>query len=124
MTALQRVAAAVNAVVRPVVASSWGPRLTGGTMTVVTYRGRRSGTVVSLPVSFVHDGDEVSIGVALPDQKSWWRNFTGDGHPLSIRLDGADRTGHGVARRGDDGLVRIRVRLDPASWGPPGPVST
>src|ERR1700712_2800945 len=66
-------------------------------MTVVTYRGRRSGTVVSLPVSFVHDGDEVSIGVALPDQKSWWRNFTGDGHPLSIRLDGADRTGHGVA---------------------------
>jgi hypothetical protein len=114
VTALQRVAAAVNAVVRPVVASSWGPRLTAGTMTVVTYRGRRSGTVVSLPVGYVHDGDEVRIGVALPDQKSWWRNFTGDGHAISIRLDGADRTGHGVAHRGDDGLVHITVRLDPA----------
>jgi hypothetical protein len=114
VTALQRVAAAANTLVQPLVASSWGRRLVGGTLTVVTYRGRRSGTVVSLPVGYVHDGDEVSIGVAQPDQKSWWRNFTGDGHPISIRLDDADRTGHGVARRGDDGQVSIRVRLDPA----------
>ena len=114
MTPLQRIAAAANTLVRPLVASSWGRRIVGGTLTLVTYRGRRSGTVVTLPVGYVHDGDEVSIGVAAPDQKSWWRNFTGDGHPLTIRLDGVDRTGHGVARRGDDGLVHVTVRLDPA----------
>jgi F420H(2)-dependent quinone reductase len=113
VTAFQRIAAAANILVRPLVASSWGRRLVGGTLTVVTYRGRRSGTVVTIPVGYVHEGDEVSIGVALPDQKSWWRNFTGDGHPLSIRLEGVDRTGHGVARRADDGLVYITVRLDP-----------
>jgi hypothetical protein len=114
MTAFQRVAAAVNTLVTPLVASSWGRRLVGGTLTMVTYRGRRSGKVVSIPVGYVHEGDEVQIGVALPDQKSWWRNFTGDGHPIAIRLDGVDRTGHAVARRGDDGLAHITVALDPA----------
>lgn len=114
MTALQYAAAALNTLVRPFVASSWGARLVGGTLTVVTYRGRRSGTVVSIPVGYVREGETVRIGVELPDRKSWWRNFTGDGHPLAIRLDGADRTGHAVAHRGDDGSVHVAVRLDPA----------
>ncbi|MCD2194655.1 nitroreductase family deazaflavin-dependent oxidoreductase [Actinomycetospora endophytica] len=114
MTALQRVAIVVNAAVRPFVASPLGRRLVGGTLTLVTYRGRRSGRVVTIPVGYVHDGDEVHIGVELPDQKSWWRNFTGDGHPIAIRLDGVDRTGHAVARRADDGQVHITVALDAA----------
>jgi hypothetical protein len=113
VTAVQRLALVVNAVVRPVVASSWGRRLVGGTLTLVTYRGRRSGRVVTIPVGYVHRGDEVEIGVEMPDQKVWWRNFTGAGHPIAIRLDGVDRTGHAVARRGDDGMVHIRVALDP-----------
>ena len=115
MTALQRLAKAGNVLLRPLVASSWGRRLTGGTLTVITYRGRRSGRVVTVPVGHIHDGDEVRIGVAFPDQKSWWRNFTGEGHPLAIRLDGVDRTGHAVARRGDDGMVHLTVRLDDAA---------
>jgi hypothetical protein len=108
----QRVAAAANTLVRPLVASSWGRRLVGGTLTLVTYRGRRSGRVMTIPVGYVHDGDEVHIGVAFPDEKSWWRNFTGEGHPISIRLDGVDRTGHAVARRDADGQVHITVGLD------------
>ena len=111
MTALQRVAAAGNVLLRPLVASSWGRRLLGGSLTVITYRGRRSGRVVSTPVGYVRRGDEVEIWVAYPDQKSWWRNFTGDGHPIAIRLGGVDRTGHAVARRGDDGIVYVTVRL-------------
>jgi hypothetical protein len=119
VTALQRAAIVLNAVVGPFVASSLGRRLVGGTLTMVTYRGRRSGKVVSIPVGYVHEGDEVEIGVALPDQKSWWRNFTGDGHPIAIRLDGVDRTGHAVARRGDDGLAHITVALDPVPAASP-----
>lgn len=114
MTAVQRAAAVMNAVVRPFVASSLGRRLVGGTLTLVTYRGRRTGKVVSIPVGYVHRGDEVLIGVEMPDQKVWWRNFTGDGHPIAIRLDGVDRTGHAVAERADDGQVHITVALDPA----------
>jgi hypothetical protein len=31
-----------------------------------------------------------------PVAKTWWRNFLGDGAPLTITLDGRDRTGHGL----------------------------
>jgi hypothetical protein len=64
-------------------------------------------------VSYRRTGDEVTIGVALADAKSWWRNFLGDGGPISLRLDRTDRSGHAVARRDDRGRVTVAVRLDP-----------
>jgi hypothetical protein len=112
---VQNIAAVVNTVVRPLVASPrWG-RLVSGWMTVVTYTGRRSGQRFTLPVGYRRQGDEVTIGVEMPDQKSWWRNFTGDGAPIAVRLDGVDRLGHGVAHRDEDGRVTIAVHLDPAA---------
>ncbi|RPA66309.1 hypothetical protein EF294_01710 [Gordonia oryzae] len=97
-----------------------GPAL-GRSMTVVTYTGRRSGAVFRLPVAYRRgtatsaDGvprDTVLIGVALPEKKTWWRNFTGSGGPLSLLLDGAERTGHAVATRAKKGSVSVRVVLD------------
>ncbi|MEZ0385113.1 hypothetical protein [Mycobacterium sp. pW045] len=41
------------------------------------------------------------------------RNFSGDGGPLTIRLDGADRPGHAGAERDEGGRVKVVVRLDP-----------
>lgn len=100
MGTVQNLAAVVNTVVRPIVASPrWG-RLVDRWMTVVTYTGRRSGRTFSIPVE-------------IPDQKNWWRNFTGDGWPIRVRLGGVDRAGHGTARRGGRG-VTVSVRLDPA----------
>jgi hypothetical protein len=81
-------------------------------LTVVTYTGRRSGRTISTPVGFRRDGDTVTIGVQMPDAKKWWRNFLGDGHPLTLELDGAARTGRAVARRDDRGRVTVTVRLD------------
>ena len=47
-----------------------------------------------------------------PDSKTWWRNFTEEGGPITlVGLDGADRTGHAVAHRDDRGRVTVRVRL-------------
>ncbi|OZC30562.1 hypothetical protein [Gordonia polyisoprenivorans] len=98
-----------------------GPAL-GRSMTVVTYTGRRSGATFRLPVAYRHgtatsEGgaprDTVLIGVALPDKKKWWRNFTGNGGPLSLLLDGAERTGHAVATRDEKSSVSVRVVLDP-----------
>src|SRR5262245_53812348 len=80
-------------------------------ITVVTYTGRRSGRTFSTPVGFRRERDTVTIGVAIPDAKNWWRNFTGDGGPLSLELDGADHAGHAVARRDDKGRVTVTVRL-------------
>jgi hypothetical protein len=48
-----------------------------------------------------------------PDAKSWWRNFLGEGGPITLlRLDGVDRTGHAVADRDEKGRVTVTVQLD------------
>lgn len=80
--------------------------------TVVTYTGRRSGRTFSIPVGYRRDGDTVTIGAMFPDAKKWWRNFTGDGGPIALDLDGVRRTGHAVARRPGRGQVEVTVRLD------------
>ncbi|GAA4722986.1 hypothetical protein APR04_001255 [Promicromonospora umidemergens] len=96
----------------------WG-RLVRRHLTVVTYTGRRSGRTFSIPVGYRRTGDTVEIGVRLADQKNWWRNFTGEGGPISVELDGIDRTGHAIARQ--DGLnASVSVRLhQPGPEGDP-----
>ncbi|BBJ44293.1 hypothetical protein SSPO_070110 [Streptomyces antimycoticus] len=96
----------------------WG-RWVSGRLTVVTYTGRRSGRTFSTPVAYQRAADVVTIAVAMPERKLWWRNFTGEGGPLALDLDGSDRTGHGVARVDEKGRVTITVRLDepPAANG-------
>ncbi|GAA3458805.1 hypothetical protein J2S66_000066 [Saccharothrix longispora] len=89
----------------------WGG-VVGRYLTVVTYTGRRSGRTFSTPVGYRRRGDDVTIRVGLPDAKTWWRNFTGAGGALSLRLGGVDRSGHAVARRDDKGRVTVTVRLD------------
>ncbi|WP_372496938.1 hypothetical protein [Pseudonocardia humida] len=90
-----------------------GSRLLGPVVrrriTTATYTGRRSGRTFHTPVGYRRTGDVVTIGVQMPDRKNWWRNFTGDGAPLTLELDGTDRTGHAVARR--DGR-RVTVTVD------------
>jgi hypothetical protein len=109
---LQNLAAAGNTVLRPLVASPrWG-RFVSGSMTVVTYTGRRSGRTFALPVGYKRDGDDVTIRVELPDHKSWWRNFTGEGAPILVKLEGVDRAGHGTAERTGN-RVTVSVRLAP-----------
>ncbi|GGK68097.1 hypothetical protein Sme01_13290 [Sphaerisporangium melleum] len=79
---------------------------------MVTYTGRRSGRTFSTPVAFRRAGDTVTIDVMLPDSKTWWRNFADQGGPISLELDGVDRTGHAVAHRGKAGRVVVTVSLD------------
>ena len=69
----------------------------------IRYVGRRSGKTIETPVGYRRSGDTVTINVMSPDAKSWWRNFLGEGGPITLlKLDGADRTGHAVADR--DGI--------------------
>jgi hypothetical protein len=79
---------------------------------VIRYVGRRSGKTFETPVAYSRRGDAVTIAVSWPDQKSWWRNFLGEGGPITlVGLDGADRQGHGVASRDSSGGVAVRVQL-------------
>ncbi|MDT5094030.1 MAG: hypothetical protein QOH60_3393 [Mycobacterium sp.] len=102
-----------NAPVVALTKSPWLGKYLGGTFANVTYTGRRSGREVSLPVAYRRRGDDIVIGVSMPDAKTWWKNFTGDGAPLTITLDGSERAGHAVARRDEKGGVAVDVRLTP-----------
>jgi len=80
-------------------------------LTIVSYTGRRSGRRFSTPVAFKRSGDVATITVMLASAKKWWRNFTGDGGPLTLELDGRERTGHAVATPLPGNRVRVTVRL-------------
>lgn len=109
---LHAAAGAVNRGATALITSPrWG-RIVGLGLTEIRYTGRRSGRTVALPVGYRRRGSEILIGVAMPDGKKWWRNFTGAGAPLTILLGGTERPGHGVANRDERGRVTVTVRLD------------
>ena len=107
---IMRAAPVVNAPVAAIATSRFGARLRRS-VTLITYTGRRSGRTFSIPVAYRRRGNEIDIAANLPDAKTWWRNFVGDGAPITLTLDGAERAGHAVAHRDDKGRVTVRVRL-------------
>lgn len=79
----------------------------------IRYVGRRSGKTIETPVGYRRSGDTITINVMSPDAKSWWRNFLGEGGPMTLlRLGGQDRTGHAVTDRDETGRVTVTVQLD------------
>jgi hypothetical protein len=83
-------------------------------LVVIRYTGRRSGKTFETPVGYRRSGDDIVIGVMMPDRKVWWRNFLGEGGPITfVVLDGIDRTGHAIAERDAAGRVAVKVRLQP-----------
>jgi hypothetical protein len=107
----RRVASGVNKVMLPVVRSGPGRRLFGGSMAVISYTGRKSGRTVTFPVNYRRaESGEIVIGVMAPDAKTWWRNFTGDGAPIQLRIGSDDRSGHARAVRSEGG-VAVHVSL-------------
>lgn len=82
-------------------------------MTELTYTGRRSGETFHLDVNYTRRGeDEIVVGVAMPDQKTWWRNFSPEPGPILVKLDGTQRPGTAVAKRSDKG-TSVRIILQP-----------
>jgi F420H(2)-dependent quinone reductase len=111
---IMRAAPVLNA---PVAAIAASPRLGARlrrNVTVISYTGRRSGRTFSIPVGYRRRGDEIEVAANLPDAKTWWRNFVGEGGPVTVALDGAVRDGHAVAHRDASGRVKVRIRL--ATW--------
>jgi hypothetical protein len=98
---------AVSLINAPVVGS-----LIGRGLVVIRYVGRRSGKTFEIPVGYRRSGRDLVIGVSAPDAKNWWRNFLGEGGPITLlNVKGRDRVGHAVANRDAQGRVSVTVRL-------------
>ncbi|WP_240316534.1 nitroreductase/quinone reductase family protein [Mycobacterium persicum] len=108
---LMRAAPAFNAPVAAVATSARLGGLVNHNIALLSYTGRRSGRSFTIPVAYRRAGNQVIISVKMPEAKTWWRNFLGNGGPLTLRLDGTEHTGHGVAQRDNEGRVSITVRL-------------
>ncbi|MBI2702022.1 nitroreductase family deazaflavin-dependent oxidoreductase [Mycobacterium gordonae] len=106
-----RCAPLFNAPVAAVAKSRRFGGLVNRNITMLSYTGRRSGREISIPVAYRRSADEITVNANLPETKTWWRNFLGDGGPVSLRLDDAERTGHAVATRDSKGRVTVTVRL-------------
>jgi hypothetical protein len=108
---IMRAAPLFNAPVAALAASPRLGKMLRRNVTLITYTGRRSGQTFSIPVAFRRDVDEIAIVANMPDAKTWWRNFLGEGAPMSLTLDGIEHSGHAVAHRDETGRVTVRVRL-------------
>jgi hypothetical protein len=88
-----------------------GPLVRRGLINI-RYVGRRSGKTIQTPVGYRRSGDGIVINVMSPDNKTWWRNFLGEGRQITLlNLDGADKTGHAIATRDEKGRVKVAVKL-------------
>ena len=116
MDSVQRIAGPVNAAMAPLVRSSRWSWLVDRFLVLITYTGRRSGRTFTTPVAYSRsEKDVLRIRVELPDKKTWWRNFQGEGNALSLRLRGTERVGHGIAEKDARGRVTVVVHLEPIS---------
>ena len=106
-----RAAPLVNAPVAAIANSRRFGGLVNRNITMLSYTGRRSGRRFSTPVAYRRIGDEITINANLPETKTWWRNFVGDGGPITLQINGTERAGRAVAKRDAKGRVTVTVRL-------------
>ncbi|MDT5250856.1 MAG: hypothetical protein QOJ28_3490 [Mycobacterium sp.] len=109
---LMRAAPLLNVPVAAIVSSPLLGGMLRRNIALITYTGRRSGREFTMPVAYRHRGDAIEIAANLPDAKTWWRNFLGEGAPMTLRIDGTPRAGHALAHRDGTGRVAVTVRLD------------
>ncbi len=111
MRLVVRAAPVFNAPVAAIASSPRFGKLLRRNVTMIAYTGRRSGNTFSIPVAYRRRGDEIEVAANLPEAKTWWRNFLGDGGPVTLTLDGSECAGHAVAERDSSGRVTVRIRL-------------
>lgn len=70
-------------------------------MTVIGFRGRRSGRTLRTPVECVHEAGDLIVFVYQPEKKQWWRNVQADPE-VTVEIDGRDVPGRAIVHVGDD----------------------
>lgn len=108
---LMRAAPVFNAPVTALLGSPRFGMLVNRNLAMLSYTGRRSGRRFDIPVAYRRTGDQVAVGVNMPEAKTWWRNFLGGGAPVTLRFGGSEHSGHAIAERDEDGRVTVIARL-------------
>jgi hypothetical protein len=106
--------AILNRTMNPVIGAvlrSPAHRLLSGQLALIRVTGRVSGREYTIPVLYERDGETVRIEVGWPERKRWWRNLTGAGAGVTVRLGGEERAGHAVARGDETSGVTVEVAL-------------
>jgi hypothetical protein len=93
----------VNPAVRGLLRSP-AHRLVSGSLLLLSYRGRRTGTWHTLPVQYAQDGGVLYVLPARPERKAWWRGLR---EPSRVRVLLRGRPLDAVA-----GVVDDPARLD------------
>ena len=75
--------------------------LLDGGLTVVRFRGRRTGRMLSTPVEYVRVGERVIVLVANAPAKQWWKNVRANPE-VGVVLRVAPRTGRATVGRPRD----------------------
>ena len=91
---VDRIATRLNPLVARILRSPLHPLLSPGLM-LLSYRGRRSGRPISIPVGYQRSGDEISVLASRARRKQWWRNFR---EPALVELLVRGRVLRGEAR--------------------------
>jgi F420H(2)-dependent quinone reductase len=76
--------ALANSVVEKILTSP-AHRVLSGSMVLIRYQGRRTGTEYTTPVQFAEAAVGLVVLVGEPETKTWWRNFTDMGQIKVLR---------------------------------------
>ena len=79
---------------------------------LMTYTGRKSGRVYTIPMNYVRvsDGDGEVFLTTSYRQRTWWRNLRG-GSPVMIRVQGEDLSARAEVVEDDEGVITSLLML-------------
>jgi len=83
-------------------------RLMSGTLCLLNYRGRRSGTAFTTPLSFMRE--DQTIRLLSSHRTRWWKNFLDGDVPVEIEIAGESFSGRAQALLEDGEAFRDGVR--------------
>ena len=101
----------LNALMRVMLKTPLLQQIVGRKTGLLTYTGRRTGRVITTPVTCVRDGDRAIVSSHVARQ--WWRNL-GDRPEVRLRLAGSEYVGQARLLEGDaavDAYARYVERL-------------
>ena len=87
-------------------------RVLSGRLLLLTYRGRVTGRLHTIPVGYARAGDRLTVPIGTAPGKRWWRNVRG-GAPVTVRLRGVDVPATAEAVTDERGAVSVVVTLPP-----------
>jgi hypothetical protein len=107
-----------NPVVRAVLRSP-AHRVLSGSLAVLEYEGRSTGTRYAIPVVFAKDGARIVALAAYPERKQWWRTFR-EAAPATLVVKGERRPVQGRLLAGAErrGALRAYLAARPRTAGP------